>query len=210
MTTTDSKKKKKKRGIGTWQGVRVLQFCMEGSDHRLVRAELFPPGWPLQHLAALHHRRPQVLVELRERETKIKLPRETSWRLFRGVWGRKKIRDRDWSQWCKQVSLFLTKLSETCHYHTQHVPGHLRRINGKDPGKPKCFWRGRFKLYVSTWLYLSISAANRWVENEIRRSEDIHQCYCIILQLEERHRAEQVSDKQSRTLTVQRYEEGGS
>lgn len=193
-------------GFSTWQGVKFLEFCIEGSDHRLVWAELFPPGWPLQHLASLHHRRPQVLVELRERETKISYPERPCKGFSRSVREKvKNIRDRievsGISRFCYLTNLL--KLAIITHNMSRAICA----ANGKDLGKPKGFWRGRFKLNVLACPYLSISAANRWVENEIRRCKNIHQCYCIILQLEERHRAEQVSNKQSRALTVQRYED---
>lgn len=43
-----------------------LEFWTQGSNHRFVWAELFPPGGTFQHLAALHHRWPQVLIQLND------------------------------------------------------------------------------------------------------------------------------------------------
>lgn len=43
----------------------------------------------------------------------------------------------------------------------------------------------KYKNYVK-YVYLSIGIANRWIENKISRCKNIHQWYCIILQLMEK------------------------
>lgn len=50
--------------------VTCLQLGPHGTHGRFVRAELFPPGWALQNLIALHHGGPQVLVQLEHENAK--------------------------------------------------------------------------------------------------------------------------------------------
>lgn len=77
--------------------------------------------------------------------------------------------------------LFIEKIRATLFHFSIWLIG--KELDKLFINKNVFYWS---RLYVFIYLHLSISIANRWVENEIRRCKNIHQCYCIILQLEER------------------------
>lgn len=130
----------------------VLEFWPQRSKHRFVWAELLPPGWTLQHFAALHYCGPQVVVNLQE---------EDKGKVFLHVFNTD----------CHAYYLRLLVLRCSQKWNVS--------MSLKFDGQQRFYDTAGFSVFVC--VYLSISASNRWVEDEISGCQDIHQGYCIIL-----------------------------
>lgn len=123
----------------------VLEFRPQRSKHRFVWAELLPPGWTLQHFAALHYCGPQVVVNLQE---------EDKGKVFLHVFN------------TDSHAYYLRLLVLRCSQK-----GNVS-MSLKFDGQQSLYDTTGFSVFVC--VYLSISAANRWVEDEISGCHDIH------------------------------------